>query len=83
MAICDAELLGKELRYGRLTINISKHFYGGFQVSVEEALELIEEADSANLMGRRIVEAAIRRGLVHQEAVAELNSVPHVLIVKM
>lgn len=83
MAVCDADLLGKEIKCGRSKIDISDRFYRGFQASVEEALELIEGADSANLMGRRIVEAAIMRGLVHREAVVELDSIPHVLIVKV
>lgn len=83
VAICDADLLGKELKHGKLTICVSEHFYRGFQTSIEEALELAEDADSANLMGKRIVEAAVRRGLVHREAVTEFDSVLHVLIVRM
>lgn len=83
VAVCDTDLLGKEIKHGRSVISVSDRFYRGFQTSIEEALELIERADSVNLMGKKIVEAAITRGLVHREAVIEIDSIPHVLIIKM
>jgi len=83
VAICDAELLGKELKHGQVVIKISEHFYGGWLTSVEEALKLAEEANSVNLIGERIVEAAVRRGFIHREAVVELASIPHAMMVKV
>lgn len=83
VAICDAELLGKEFKHGQLVVRVSKHFYGGFLTSIEEALRLAEEANSANLLGKRIVEAAVRKGFIHREAVIELASIPHAMMVKV
>lgn len=83
VAVCDAELLGRELNHRGVTIKVSEKFYGGFRASVEEALKLLEEATSANLLGSRIVEAAIKRGLVHREAVMRIADVPHAMIVRV
>ena len=74
--------LRKKFR-GELTIKVSEHFYGGFRTGVEEALKLAEEANSVNLIGKRIVEAAVKRGLIHREAVIEVASVPHAIMVKV
>jgi len=83
VAICDAELLGRELKQGKLVIKVSEHFYGGFRLDVEEALKIAEEADSINLMGGRVVEAAARRGLIDREAVVTIASVPYAMAVKV
>ncbi len=83
VAICDAELLGRELKHGELTIKVSEHFYGGFRTDIEEALRLAEEANSINLIGKRIVEAAVKKGFIHREAVIEVASIPHAMMVKV
>ncbi len=84
VAACDAELLGMELKHRGVDIKISEKFYGGFKVSIEEALRLIEEATSANLLGERIVKAAIKRGLIHKDAVIKLaGNIPHAMMIKI
>ncbi|RLF10190.1 MAG: DUF424 domain-containing protein [Thermoprotei archaeon] len=83
VAICDADLLGKEIKHGDVTIRITERFYGGFLTDIEEALRLMEEATSANLIGTKIVEAAVKRGFIHREAVVEIASIPHAMMVKV
>jgi len=40
-------------------------------------------ADMLNLVGRRVVDAAIANGLVHPDAVITIAGVPHVQVMKL
>jgi hypothetical protein len=83
VAVCDAELLGKTLDGGRVPFNVSEAFYKGIMGDVEEALEAMRRATICNLVGKRIVEAAIRSNMVHERAVIYLGDIPHAQIVKV
>ena len=83
VAVCDAELLGKTLQGGRVPFNVSEEFYKGIPAGVDEAVEAMRHATICNLIGKRIVEAAIEKRLVHQKAVIYFGDVPHAQIVKM
>ncbi len=82
VAVCDAELLGQTLKGGRVPFKVSEEFYMGIPGSVEEAIEAMRHATICNLVGKRIVEAAIYKKLVHVKAVIYLGDVPHAQIVK-
>ncbi len=81
-AICDVDLLGKVLREGKIVFEIRKEFYEGSQVTVEEAIDLIEQSTIVNMVGHLIVGKAIEAGLVHPEAVLRIEGVPHAQIVR-
>jgi len=83
VAVCDAELLGKTLEGGRVPFKVNEHFYKGVEATVEEALEAMRRATICNLVGRRIVEAAIRCGMVHERAVIYFGDVPHAQIIHL
>jgi len=83
LATCDAELLGKILREGKIVFEVREEFYKGSRVSVEEAIDLMKQSTIVNMIGQNIVEKAIERGLVHPEAVLKISGVPHAQIVKM
>lgn len=83
VAICDEELLDKEFKCRDVTIKIAGSFYGGFKTSIEEALRLVKEATMVNLMGTRVIEAAIKKGFIHREAVVKLASTPHAMFFKI
>ena len=83
VAACDAELLGKTLKGGRVPFKVNEAFYKGVLMEVEEALGIIKMGTIVNLVGKRVVEAAIRVGLVHPEAVLYLGEVPHAQIVHL
>ncbi len=79
VAVCDAELLDKVLvDEGRgIRFHVSPWFYQGELVSLEKALDELSRADMANIVGRRIVDAAIKEGLIHRDAVINIGTVPH------
>ena len=83
MAVCDADMLCKTLKYGKIVFHIREEFYKGSLVSLEEAVDLIRQSSIVNMVGRKVVEEAIEKGLVHPDAVLEIEGVPHAQIVKL
>jgi uncharacterized protein len=83
VAVCDAELLGQTLKGGRVPFNVSEEFYKGIPAGVEEAVEAMRHATICNIVGKRVVGAAIERRLIHERAVIYFGDVPHAQIVKM
>ncbi len=83
VAACDSELLGKTFRDGKLKLEVKVEFYKGASANVSEALQAIDSADIANLVGDGIVEAAVQKGFVDPSAIIHIGGVPHVQIVKM
>jgi hypothetical protein len=83
LCMCDAEILGKTLREGKIVFCVKEDFYKGARVPVEEAVSMIETSTIINMVGRNIVRKAIERGYVHPEAVLNIEGVPHAQIVKL
>jgi hypothetical protein len=83
VAVCDYELLGKTLDGGRVPFKVSEEFYKGIPGEVDEALEAMRRATICNLVGKRIVEAAIRERLVHSRAIIYFGDIPHAQIVRL
>lgn len=83
VAVCDAEILGMTLKGGRTPFCVSEHFYKGTLGNVEEALKAMGKATICNIVGKRIVEAAIEKGWVHKAAVIYLGDIPHAQLVSL
>jgi len=83
LATCDAELLGKILREGKIVFEIHEQFYKGPKMTVEEVIDLMKQSTVVNMVGHKIVKKAIEKGLVHPDAVLKISGVPHAQIVKM
>jgi hypothetical protein len=81
VAVCDSEILGKTLEGGRVPFEVSERFYKGTIANLEEALDAMRKATICNIVGKRIVEAAIKNRLVHRSAVIYLGDIPHAQIV--
>ncbi len=82
VAACDAELLDKSLQYGKIKFIVRKDFYGGSRVFLEEAIEIMKIGTIINLVGKQIVNGALKQGLVHPNAVIDIAGVPHVQIMR-
>jgi len=83
LAICDAKILGKTLREGKIVFDVKEEFYKGAKVTVEEALAMIENSTIVNMIGKNIVQKAVEKGYVHPEAILNIEGVPHAQIVKI
>ena len=83
LAICDSDVLGRTLREGKIVFHVKEEFYKGGLVTIEEALDMIENSTIVNMVGKCCVEKAIKRGYVHPQAVLKIEGVPHAQIVKL
>ncbi len=83
LAMCDAEILGKTLREGKIVFQVKEDFYKGREVNVEEAVCMIENCTIVNMIGRNVVKEAIEKGYVRPEAVLNIEGIPHAQIVKL
>lgn len=83
LAICDADILGKTLKQGKIVFHIREEFYKGSLVSLEEAIGLIQQSTIVNMVGQKVVGRALEEGLVHPDAVLEIKGIPHAQIVKL
>jgi hypothetical protein len=83
LAMCDAEILGKTLREGKIVFCVKEEFYKGARVNIEEALSMIQNSTIVNMVGKNVVKKAIEQGYVHPEAVLNIDGVPHAQIVKI
>jgi hypothetical protein len=83
LAICDAEVLGKTLKDGKMNFHVKEDFYKGVRVNVDEAISMIENSTIVNMIGKNVVRRAIERGYVHPGAVLDIKGVPHAQIVKL
>ena len=83
LCMCDADILGKTLREGKIVFRVKENFYNGRRVSIEEAIDLIEDSTIVNMVGKHVVKKAIDRGFVHPEAVLSIEGIPHAQIVKI
>ena len=75
--------MGRVFREGRLKLAPEARFYGSAVMKLSEALIMMNGADILNLVGRRIVDAAIANGLVDPDAVIRIAGVPHVQVMKV
>ncbi len=83
LAICDAELLGKVLRDGKIVFEVRETFYRGIKMSAEEAVDLVGRSTIVNMIGPHIIQEALERKLIHPEAILKISGIPHAQIVKM
>ena len=77
VAICDAEILGMTLEGGIVPFIVKESFYKGILGNVEEAIMAMKQATICNIVGKKIVNAAIYSKLVHKSAVIYFGDVPH------
>ena len=68
---------------GKVPFRVSEGFYKGTLGDVDEAIEAIRQATICNLVGKKIVEAAIKCKMVHERAVIYFGDIPHAQIVKI
>lgn len=85
VAVCDEELLGKTLvdEERTLSFKVGESFYKGLKMELKDSLEYVKTASIANLVGSKIVKAAISSRLVNPLAVIAIAGVPHAQIVKI
>lgn len=83
VAICDEEILDKEIKNENFDLKISKNFYGENLVEEKVALKLLRKATIGNLTGKNIVELAGKNGFIAKENIIFIDGIPHAQFVKI
>lgn len=83
VAICDDDILDRELTHNNIKVKVDKKFYGGKLVSEFVAVKLLEKASIANLFGKEIVAVAERNGFIIGENAILIDGIPHAQFVKI
>jgi len=81
--VCDAELLNKEFKEGKITLKISEEFYKGEYMSEENVIEVISRATIATFAGKKSVDLAIKCRLIHPESIIYVNGIPHAMFYRL
>ncbi|MBN1800066.1 MAG: DUF424 family protein [Candidatus Lokiarchaeota archaeon] len=76
IACCDEKLLNQVFKEGNLRIEISEQFFGGKLVQIEEAMKLLRDASSFNIVGENVIDEAIAKNLLPKDGVRIINGVP-------
>ena len=81
LAICDAVLLGKVLKFNDVDFEVCEDFYGKNVTDSGHILELIERAKMINAIGKETIELLKKNRLVRKESVLMIDGIPHVQII--
>ncbi|MDR1403991.1 MAG: DUF424 family protein [Candidatus Methanoplasma sp.] len=83
LAACDLEILGMTFRGDGVKIKVSELFYGGEIISEDIFAERTKSVTIMNLVGNRVVDRAVKEGLVSEENVMIIGEVKHAQTVIM
>ena len=82
-AFCDKNLLGKEIKDKKFDIKVSKHFYGGAEISEKAAVNIMRKITIGNIIGKEIVKLAQDNGFITKENTILINGIPHAQFAKL
>ena len=81
VAICDADLIGKSFKQGKLRLSISEHFYKGERKNLDEITHLLVNSSNLNLVGPKIIQLALSLNLITKKQILVIDGVPHAQII--
>ena len=77
VALCDSNLIGKEFEEGERYLKVSERFYKGEEISEEEIRKIFKGVDNINMVGKEIINFALKEGFINEEDVISIQGVPH------
>ncbi|WMT51191.1 MAG: DUF424 family protein [Ferroplasma sp.] len=83
LAAADSELINRNLREGKLHLEVKQDFYGEMKVSEETLISSLRICTIANLVGERVVNAAIEANYIDRENVIRIEGIPHAQLAKI
>jgi len=73
VSVCDQNLLGKTITSDDLELCVNERFFAGDLVTIEKCFEEIMKATSCNLIGKIIINEAIKNRIINEKSVMWLN----------
>jgi hypothetical protein len=85
VAACDKELIGSVLDNGQalLDLKIHEEFYKGKIAKPDELASELKRFSSANLVGKKAVEVALKLELADENAIMYINDTPHIQLYRL
>ena len=83
LTACDKKHLNKTLAEGIIEFKTRDSFYGKNEISEQELINKLNEANSINLVGEKTVAIALKQGLVEEKHVRKISGVPHLQIYRV
>ena len=85
VAVCDTELLGQVFEEGNAILDLKTYqsFYKGEEATAEEVAKALVDFGSANLVGKKAVGIALKKGLANEEDVKYIKNVPHLQLYRI
>ena len=84
VAICDSDILGKKFEEGKMQLDVRENFYKGNDVSENEAIKIMQvqkrEDATFNIVGKNSISAALKAGIISEEAVGHVSKIPFALV---
>lgn len=77
VAICDENLIGKEISKGDLNLNITERFYKGEKFSKEETIEKMKNSLNLNIVGKNSIKLALDNHIIEKDSIITIDGVPH------
>lgn len=81
--ICDADLLGRELVEGKLSLRIKPSYYGERIVNRTEAESLLKSSPIINMAGEETVSLSTKLGIGSRNGVRSISGVPFLIVFRM
>lgn len=78
LAAADTELLGKKYEEGEMQLDLTSQFYQGKDVSTEEFVNMLKNANILNLVGRITIHAAAEAGVIEKDGTLCIDGIEHV-----
>lgn len=83
IAICDSELLGKQLEEGKMQLEVGA-FFDGEEKTEAECLGIMEdtikEDATFNIVGDKATKLALKAGIISKEGIKKIRGVPFALV---
>ncbi len=83
LAICDADIVGKNFEEEDLQISVTEEFYADKECDEGEVTNLIKSPTIINAVGKNIISIMVKKKLVEQENVLYIQGVPHAQAVSL
>jgi len=78
IAVADKELIGKTLKFKGIEFFVNPRFYKEEYITKGKLIPLLRNASSANLVGKKAIEAAKEAKIISDEHVIRITKdVPH------
>lgn len=81
LVITDADIIGKTFTEGKITLNLTKQFYEGKEMTKEEAGELCQKSMHLHLTGKHAVALGIELEFVDANKILYVQGIPHAEVV--